>query len=212
MSSNAALAWTRWQAPDMQLGNAAAPVAPAAADTHAPVAVDVQALRDEARRAGWEQGLAEGRQAARGELRLQAERWQQLVTHLAQPLAALDDTVEQELLDLVLAVSRRVIMTELQAGPEQVLDVIREAVAALPVTSRHVRIHLHPEDAHLVAEHLPAHGDVQWHVVEDAAITRGGCLLDSGSTHVDARVETRLDDAMMTLAGDDARLLRAGPR
>lgn len=209
MSSNAALAWTRWQAPDMQSGQGSAAAVP---DVRVAPAVELQALRDEARRAGWEQGLAEGRQAARGELRLQAERWQQLMAHLAQPLAALDDSVEQELLELVLGVARRVTLSELQAQPAQVLAAIREAAAALPSACRHVRVHLHPEDAHLVADSLPPHGDVQWHVIEDATITRGGCLLDSGSTHVDARLETRLDAAMMALAGGDGQPLRVGER
>lgn len=203
MSSSAtATAWTRWQAPDMQLAHGdfrevvlSSPVG--LSD------VDVQAAREEARRAGWEQGLAEGRQAARGELRLQAERWQQLVDHLAQPLAALDAEVEQELLGVALAVAQRVIQDELRAEPGHVLATIRQACAALPAASRHIRLHLHPEDAHLVAENLPAHGDSQWHLIEDASISRGGCLLDSGSTHVDARLETRIDDAIATLAGDD---------
>lgn len=203
MSSNAALNWTRWQAPDMrQASPSPAPERPLAVATP-PSHPELQVLRDEARREGWEQGLAEGRQAARGELKLQAERWQQLAAHLARPLAALDEQVEEELMDLVMTLSRRVVMAELRARPEQILAVIREAVKALPSASRHVRIHLHPEDAHLIAEQLPSHGEVQWHVIEDLAISRGGCLLDSGSSHVDARLETRLDEAMMALAGGD---------
>jgi len=210
MSSNAALKWTRWQAPDMQVPPSRAVPA---SDLAPPASVpEFQDLRDEARRAGWEQGLAEGRQAARGELRLQAERWQQLTQHLARPLAAVDDQVEQELMALVLGIARRVVMSELQARPEQILAVIRSAVQALPSASRHVRIHLHPEDAHLVAEQLPGHGEVQWHVVEDAAVSRGGCLLDCGSSHVDARLETRLDEAMMALSGGDGMPLRVGER
>lgn len=208
MSSSTASAWTRWQAPDMQVARHDVRDVVLSSPLGLPE-TELQALRDEARRAGWEQGLAEGRQAARGELRLQAERWQQLMNHLAQPLAALDAAVEEELLGVTLAVAQRVIQSELKADPGHVLATVRQACAALPLASRHIRLHLHPEDAHLVTESLPAHGEAQWQLLEDATISRGGCLLDSGSTHVDARLETRLDDAVATLAGDDAMAWRA---
>lgn len=214
MSSKAA-AWSRWQMPSMLDSEPAFRSdgrADSRVETHTEVArslseADVAACREEARRAGWEQGLSEGRQAARGELRLHAERWQHLVEHLQQPLAALNQQVEQELAELALAIARQVVREQLDLHPENILGVVREAVAALPSAARQLRLHLHPEDAHLVAESLPGLSEASWQIIEDAGIARGGCLLESGSTRVDARVETRLAEAADRLdAADDSHL------
>lgn len=212
MSSNAATAWSRWQMPAMPefeqpLGSSRAVVAGSTPE------IDIAASRDEARRAGWEQGLSEGRQAARGELRLQAERWQQLLAHLSQPLSVLNAEVEQELAGLALAIARQVVQDELQARPEHILALVQQMVAALPAGKRQVRLRLHPEDAHLVADgiEMDSAGNSAgepWQIIEDAAISRGGCLLESGSTRIDGRLETRLTDVVARLA-DDERHLRA---
>lgn len=206
MSSKMAQAWSRWQMPamhDIPARHAAhdedyVDVATAAMPRHDHEA-DLAALREAARQEGWMQGLNEGRQAARGELRLQAERWQQLIRHFSQPLAALNEQVEEELLGLAFALARQVVGETLAAEPERVLTTLREAVAALPASSRHVRVHLHPEDVHLVRENLPSGDDVHWQLIEDATITRGGCRLESGSARIDARVETRLAEAAQRL-------------
>lgn len=206
----AGTAWSRWQMPvmaDEQLAEAAPAAEPAAvADSADRFEQELATLREGARREGWEQGLGEGRQAARGELGLQAQRWRQLMAHLDQPLAAMDAQVEQELALLALALARQVIHAELRTTPELVLPVIRQALAELPSASRKVRLHLHPEDAHLIGEGLPELHEASWQVIEDDGISRGGCLLESGSASIDATLETRIAEVVARLgaAGFDA--------
>jgi len=197
MSSNShtARAWARWQMPKMQdeLVPEPLPVPPAMpGDPEETLA----SSREEARRAGWEQGLSEGRQAARGELRLQAERFQHLIEQLATPLAQSDQTVQDELVQLAVAIARQVVLRELSTQPEQIRDVVTQAIAALPAGNRQVRVQLHPEDAHLLVEHLDAHDGGSWKIIEDASLTRGGCVVDTGATRIDARLETRLQDIL----------------
>jgi len=155
--------------------------------------------REEARRAGWEQGLSEGRQAARGELRLQADRLQHVIEQLASPLAQVGQDVQDELVQLAMAIARQVIQRELATQPEQIRDVVTQAIAALPSGNRHLRIHLHPEDAHLLAEHMDVHEVASWKIIEDATLIRGGCIVDTGATRVDARLETRMQDILARL-------------
>lgn len=200
MSSNShtARAWARWQMPSMQDEPVpeSVPVPPAMTGD---ARETLSSSREEARRAGWEQGLSEGRQAARGELRLQADRFQHLIEQLAEPLAQSDQAVQDELVQLAVAIARQVVQRELTTQPEQIRDVVTQALAALPAGNRQVRVHLHPEDAHLLVEHLDAHDGVSWKIIEDASLTRGGCVVDTGATRIDARLETRLQDILARL-------------
>ncbi|WP_206389824.1 FliH/SctL family protein, partial [Amnimonas aquatica] len=100
---------------------------------------------------------------------------------------------------LALALARQVIHAELRTTPELVLPVIRQALAELPSASRKVRLHLHPEDAHLIGEGLPELHEASWQVIEDDGISRGGCLLESGSASIDATLETRIAEVVARL-------------
>ena len=197
ISNNTAKAWARWQMPQMQDELVVAPPAPPSMPFNPEDTLS--SSREEARRAGWEQGLSEGRQAARGELRLQADRLQHVIEQLAAPLAQAGQDVQEELVLLAMAIARQIVQRELSTQPEQIRDVVTQAIAALPAGNRHLRIHLHPEDAHLLAENMDVHDGSSWKIIEDAALTRGGCIVDAGATRIDARLETRLQDILARL-------------
>lgn len=194
MSNNSAKAWARWQMPQMHeeviIDEPLFPTTTFGSDEV------LSSSREEARRSGWEQGLSEGRQAARGELKLQADRLQRIIEQLASPLAQAGQDVQDELVNLAMAIARQVVVRELSTQPEQIRDVVTQAIAALPVGNRHLRIHLHPEDAHLLIENIDVHEGGSWKIIEDVSLTRGGCIVDAGATRIDARLETRLQDIL----------------
>lgn len=190
-------AWSRWQMPLMQDEPRTTIV-----NTEEVSYLMDEALshaRDDARRAGWEQGLSEGRMAARGELRLQAERLQKVIQQLALPLAECNDRVKDELVMLAMVIAKEVIQRELTVQPADVHALVTKAIQALSVGTRHIRIHLHPEDAHLLSAQLEEKEGLSWKIIEDPAISRGGCMVDSGASHVDLRLETRLAELLSRL-------------
>jgi flagellar assembly protein FliH len=66
---------------------------------------------------------------------------------------------------------------------------------------------LHPEDAKVVREHLGEHLSADgWRIVEDAMLLRGGCLLRTAATQVDATVAARWRH-LATALGQDAKWL-----
>jgi flagellar assembly protein FliH len=63
----------------------------------------------------------------------------------------------------------------------------------LPVSSRNVRLLLHPEDAELIREVYSLGGaEVGWQLIEDPVINRGGCRVVTDTSQVDASLESRL--------------------
>ena len=53
-----------------------------------------------------------------------------------------------------MALARQIVRRELKTDPTQIIGIIREAIGALPVAARDVRVHLHPEDAAVCASTL----------------------------------------------------------
>jgi flagellar assembly protein FliH len=163
--------------------------------------VDLQA---EAHKEAFQQGLEEGRQAGRAEVRAQVERLSGMFHDLAKPFEVLDAEVERELLTLAMALARQIVRRELKADPTQIIGIIREAIAALPVSARDVRVHLHPEDAAVVRDNLaPTESERAWTMIEDPVMARGGCQITTATSRVDARLETRLASILSELLGTE---------
>lgn len=161
-------------------------------------------LQAEAHKEAFEQGLAEGRQAGHAEVKAQVERLAGMFYDLAKPFDALDAEVERELLTLAMALARQIVRRELKTDPTQIIGIIREAIAALPVATRDVRVHLHPEDAAVVKQHLaPTENERAWTIVEDPVMARGGCQITTNTSRIDARLETRLGSILSELLGTE---------
>ena len=88
--------------------------------------------------------------------------------------------MERELADPGHGLARQIVRRELKTDPTQIIGIIREAIAALPVAAREVRVHLHPEDAAVVRENLaPTESERAWMIVEDPVMARGGCQVNT---------------------------------
>jgi flagellar assembly protein FliH len=161
-------------------------------------------LQAEAHKEAFEQGLEEGRNAGRAEVKAQVDRLAGMFYDLAKPFDALDAEVERELLTLAMALARQIVRRELKTDPTQIIGIIREAIAALPVATRDVRVHLHPEDALVVKQHLaPTENERAWTIIEDPVMARGGCQVTTNTSRIDARLETRLGSILSELMGTE---------
>jgi flagellar assembly protein FliH len=128
---------------------------------------------------------------------------------LSRPLAQVDDVVHEQIATLALLIARAVVRRELRTDPAQVIGMVRETVALLPASGRGARVALHPEDAALLRERLtPAGPEAAWSIIEDPALSRGDCRVHTDYARIDARVETRLNEALAALVGEE----RARPR
>jgi len=173
--------------------------------------VDLAGIEREA----WQKGYADGHeagiaavrmehQAASLELDRRVQNLAAILDLLAKPLAALDNEVQRQLVTLAGAIARQLVRRELKTHPDEIVAVIRETVALLPMSARGVLVHLHPEDAQLVRSRLPEAGgaDRAWTIAEDPIITRGGCRVTSENSSIDARLEQRLGAVIATALGD----------
>jgi len=128
---------------------------------------------------------------------------------LSRPLAQIDDAVHEQIALLATHIARAVVRRELRTDPAQVIAIVRETVALLPVATRGPRVYLHPEDAAIVREcTAPTGPEAAWTINEDPSLARGDCRVLTDHAQVDARVEARLNEALVALLGEE----RARPR
>lgn len=154
---------------------------------------------------GYQRGFAEGLNAGRDEALLRVQKLDQILTALSDPLAALDRAVEEELVVLAIGIARQLVRRELRTSPGEIVAVVRGAVGLLPVASVGIQVRLHPEDARLIREVLSLGPDDRpvWQIIEDQALSRGGCVVNSELSRIDATVEKRLGAVIATVLGDE---------
>jgi len=108
-----------------------------------------------------------------------------------------------------LSVGKQLARRELRIEPTQVIAILRESLALLPAAAREVRVQLHPEDAATVREHLTTPAvDRAWTLVEDPTLSRGGCVILSQSSRIDARLEARIAAVAAGALGDERTAAR----
>ena len=169
----------------------------------------------EAETRGYEAGMARARAETSRQLAALEERVKHIdaALHLlARPLEQLDAEMEGDLAQLALAIGKQLARRELRIEPAQVIAILRESLALLPAAAREVRVHLHPEDAATVREHLTAPANERaWTIVEDPTLSRGGCVIHSQSSRIDARLESRIAAVAASTLGDERTAARETP-
>jgi flagellar biosynthesis/type III secretory pathway protein FliH len=139
-----------------------------------------QAIEEEARQRGEKEGLA------------------QCMEHLAAARSEykkLRSRAEHDMVTLAFHIARRLIGHAIEVQPEVVRDIVGEVL----VTARgrqQIVVLVHPEDRreleanrHEYARELDG---VPVHFEGDASLERGGCVIETESGRIDARLETQL--------------------
>lgn len=155
-----------------------------------------QARLAAARQAGYQDGYRDGlvaldsfKQGFAAQMSAQIGR---LVASVDAELAALETSMAQALADAALHLARGIVRAELKARPELVAEAVQQALAAVLLSARHIRVQVHPEDLPLVeagaGEALAARGA---RLQPAAEIARGGCRIESDLGRIDATLETR---------------------
>lgn len=156
---------------------------------------------EEIQRQAYEEGLTLGRKEA---LAVSGAQLQAVLTALFTPLRETEDQVTEQLVELIRECTRQLLQRELTTGTNQIMELVREALRLLPVAGRKVRIAVNPTDGALLRELAASdpNGSRHWQIIDDPAITRGGCRVSSEAATVNGTVEARLQGILTRMQGE----------
>jgi flagellar assembly protein FliH len=189
-------------------GDAAQGPTGAAAATPAPAdAPTAQALVAAARQGGYQDGYRDGLVALdsfKQSFALQMTAQMGPLLHsFGTQIDALEQQMAQAVAQAAVLLARRVVRAELHTHPEHVIEAAQQAVNAVLLSARHIRVMVHPEDHALVAagaaEALQARGA---RLLAHPDIERGGCLIESDLGQIDARIGQRWAQAAAVLGSE----------
>jgi flagellar assembly protein FliH len=146
----------------------------------------------EAHAAGVREGEAAARKSAAGEVRAAVERLARTVEELAGMRARLRREAEADVVELAVAIARRILRRELAVDPEALRGI---AAAALERLQAHeaCRVRVHPSHGAALSSYFKeASGGVMVEVISDAAREPGTLVFETERGNLDASVESQL--------------------
>jgi len=182
----------------------AAPPAPPAPPTEAEWLEEVR----HARETGYQDGYRDGQVALEAFketfARQMAAQFGALLANLDEQWNGLEQQMALAVTRTAVQLARQVVRHELATRPEIVSRVAQEAVGAIVLSARHLRVRLHPADHQHV---LDGSGEAlmarEARLVADPGIEPGGCIVDSDLGQVDARIGTRWAAAAAVFGRED---------
>ncbi len=106
---------------------------------------EVQSIKDEAFKEGFEAGREQGMQQRYREAEPQVRQLEETLKQIRDLRQVVRFQAEQELLQLALLISRRVVIEELRVNPEVIDNILRSALKEMETHGK-IRVALHPED------------------------------------------------------------------
>lgn len=201
-------AYQSWQAPEVKgrsVNKDIVDAREAAENSEKVTAKSLEEITKQAYEEGFEKGKQAGHQAG---LAIERERIQQLEA-LLQALRgkseSFDEQVTLQLVDLTIRIAKQIIRRELTINPDEIIAVIREAIGLIPDYAGQLTLKLHPEDAALFREiyELDKDTELSWKIFEDPSIQRGGCIISSETSEINAELDKRIQAIVSQLLGGE---------
>jgi len=186
-------AYQRWE---LNAFDAPAGTHPTAANSTTADAEKVRSIHQKAYDTGRADGLREGALKAADE----AQKMRALLAAIEQQSHEINQNIAHDVLELALELARQMVRQALKVKPELIVAVVHDALARAVQPLSAATIALNPADAVLVREQLDKElATAGWRIVEDPRIQRGGAMLQTSATQIDATVEARWQRLAATL-------------
>ncbi|MDR2659500.1 MAG: flagellar assembly protein FliH [Spirochaetaceae bacterium] len=141
---------------------------------------------------GFESGRAEGYEAGMAEVKRLIARTQLIMERIQDKRIAIIEQTEQEIVDLALLISRKVVKVISETQRQVVLENIKEALTKIKTKGK-VIVKVNLADLETATEHLADFismvensGSIE--ILEDSSVDAGGCYVETDFGDIDARI------------------------
>jgi flagellar assembly protein FliH len=142
-----------------------------------------------------EQGLQEGLKRGEEQVAVQVASLVEMLSGFVSLKKDLLGQYEAQLLDLAMAIARKIVHQELSQNPEVIATIARETISEMPAKGP-LTLRVHPYDYQVLNDKLPAlqaefEQLEQVQLVPSKCLARGSCILETPVGQVDAGLNTR---------------------
>jgi flagellar assembly protein FliH len=148
-----------------------------------------QNTSEQCRQQAYEQGLrdAEAQAAREGAARLDATlaRLARTIDDLAVTRARALAEADNDIVQLSVAIARRILRRELTVDPDSLAGIVKAAIERIPAQEIS-RVRIHPDDAGCLQKHT------RMEVCPDPSLERGSIVVETARGNLDASISTQL--------------------
>ena len=149
-----------------------------------------QYLERQAYEEGFQQGQKDGREVGQRSMDQLVQQFQELVNALVQDREELYRQRERDLIDLVVLISRKIVVRELKAQPEAIQEIVAAGFQLLTDTEN-IKLHINPQDYELLQWAPQDAWPPGVEMVQDGTISAGGFLMKTGTGEIDGTLKNR---------------------
>ena len=156
---------------------------------------------EEIERQAYQRGFDKGQKAG---IESRSQEIEPVLKSLHQALVQLQDlrtevykTIEKEVVELALAIARKIVCQEVKINKELVLCVAKEALRKAEVPGE-IKVKLNPSDHQFIKKNKDQLTHLLHHIENvtfeaEPSISRGGCVIETALGEIDARIEKQLN-------------------
>ena len=165
--------------------------------------VRLKDIEEEAYQRGWQAGSQDGRKHAEEEYQARLQEAQDLLDKAAEERQSIIAGSEDEIVQLAVTVARKIISHELAVNPDTIVDIVKRAIDKTG-DREELTVRVNPENLESTINaqediSLSSKGIRKLKILADSTVAPGGCVVETQSETVDARVERQLSEIEQAL-------------
>ncbi len=173
---------------------------------------DASLIKEAAQNEGYEEGLRLANEEIKADREQALMQNEFIIEEARKTKLEVLSSAESDIVRLVLVIAKKVIANELTTNPDNIRNIVAEAISYLD-NPQNVKVYVNPTELDNLlklseTELLTEIGetDINMEIKGDKRIADGGCLIESENGSVDARIETKLSNiekGLLEVAGDE---------
>ncbi|ETR69700.1 MAG: flagellar assembly protein FliH [Candidatus Magnetoglobus multicellularis str. Araruama] len=151
------------------------------------------AIKKEAEQEGTALGLNQGKIQIQQEFSNQIQALHKIINILKTKEAEFLESVEKQILELVLAIAKKIVKQALKLKPEIILETIKHCLTKTKETQK-IIIKVNPQDFNLVSKHKECFlqkikNAGKFEIQESSSILEGDCILETSNGEINATIK-----------------------
>ncbi len=159
-------------------------------------AQNAEAIRKAAYQEGLNKGIADGKAQFQQQQQLVSDKLSAVMGSCEQLVNSFEEQISEQLVKLTIGIAQQIIRHELNTNPEQITQIVAEALNCLPTNTEKLTLKLHPDDAQIIREiySLNKTSENSWTILEDPLMQSGGCMITTDTSVVNADLDQRIKE------------------